>query len=100
MPSPHVRVALAQVNPTVGDLAGNAAKVRSATARARAAGATLVVFPELCLSGYPPRDFLDLPEFVERCRRTLEELAQPAEWSRGLSVVVGFPEAPAGAPPP
>jgi NAD+ synthase (glutamine-hydrolysing) len=100
MPSPHVRIALAQVNPTVGDLSGNAAKVRSATNRARAAGATLVVFPELCLCGYPPRDFLDLPEFVERCRQTLEELAQPAEWSRGMAVVVGFPEAPAGAPPP
>jgi NAD+ synthase (glutamine-hydrolysing) len=94
------RVALAQVNPTVGDLAGNAAKVRLAAGRARAAGASLVVFPELCLCGYPPRDFLDLPDFVERSRLALEELAQPAEWSRGLSVVLGFPEAPAGAPPP
>jgi len=100
MPPPPTRIALAQVNPTVGDLDGNAAKVRSATARARAAGAEVVLFPELCLSGYPPRDFLDLPEFVERCRRTLEELARPAEWSRGIAVVVGFPEAPEGAPPP
>jgi NAD+ synthase (glutamine-hydrolysing) len=100
MPPPHVRVALAQVNPTVGDLAGNAAKVRAATARARAAGATLVLFPELCLCGYPPRDFLDLPEFVQRCGQTLAELAEPAEWSRGMALVVGFPEAPEGAPPP
>jgi NAD+ synthase (glutamine-hydrolysing) len=100
MPPPPTRIALAQVNPTVGDLAGNAAKIRSATARARAAGASLVLFPELCLCGYPPRDFLDLPEFVARCRTTLEELARPAEWSRGIAAVVGFPEAPEGAPPP
>ncbi|HET6440242.1 MAG TPA: NAD+ synthase [Anaeromyxobacter sp.] len=100
MPPPHRRIALAQVNPTVGDFIGNAEKVRRTSARAREKGATLVVFPELCLCGYPPRDFLDLPEFVERCRRSLAELAQPAEWSRGISVVLGFPEAPPGAPPP
>ncbi len=96
----HTRIALAQVNPTIGDLAGNAAKIRAATERARAAGAALVVFPELCLCGYPPRDFLDLPDFVDRCRRTLADLAAPAEWSRGIGVVLGFPEAPEGAPPP
>jgi NAD+ synthase (glutamine-hydrolysing) len=99
MPS-HTRIALAQVNPTVGDLAGNAARIRAATARARAAGASLIVFPELCLCGYPPKDFLDLPEFVERTRRTLTELASPAEWSREMAIVLGFPEAPEGAPPP
>src|SRR5512142_2514004 len=100
MPPAPTRIALAQVNPTVGDFAGNAARVRTATERARAAGARLVVFPELCLSGYPPRDFLDLPEFVERGRRTLAELAQAAEWSRGMAVVLGFPEPDADAPPP
>jgi NAD+ synthase (glutamine-hydrolysing) len=96
----HTRIALAQVNPTVGDFAANAARVRLAAGRARAAGATLVVYPELGLCGYPPRDFLDLPEFVERCRKTLDELASPAEWSRGLSLAVGFPEADPAAPPP
>jgi len=97
---PPRRIALAQVNTTVGDFAGNAAKIRDATALARAAGATLVVFPELALCGYPPRDFLDMPEFLARAGRTLSELAAPAEWSRGLSIVLGFPEAPEGAPPP
>jgi len=97
---PPRRIALAQVNTTVGDLAGNAARIREATALARGAGATLVVFPELALSGYPPRDLLDLPEFLDRCGRTLAELAAPADWSRGLSIVVGFPEAAADAPPP
>jgi hypothetical protein len=71
--APPGRIALAQIDPTVGDLAGNAARIRSATERARAAGATLVVFPELALSGYPPRDLLDLPEFLDRCARTLDD---------------------------
>jgi NAD+ synthase (glutamine-hydrolysing) len=97
---PSGRIALAQIDTTVGDFAGNAAKIRQATERARAAGASLAVFPELALCGYPPRDFLDLPEFLDRARRTLAELAGPAEWSRGVAVVVGFPEAPEGAPPP
>jgi NAD+ synthase (glutamine-hydrolysing) len=88
------------VNPTVGDFDGNAAKVRRATELARAAGATIAVFPELCLCGYPPRDLLDLPDFVARVRRTLDELARPAEWSRGVAVAIGFAEAPDGAPPP
>jgi NAD+ synthase (glutamine-hydrolysing) len=94
------RIALAQVNPTVGDFAGNAAKIREVTARARAAGAGLVVFPELVLCGYPPRDFLDLPDFLASARRTLEELARPGAWSSGIAVVVGFPEADPAAPPP
>jgi NAD+ synthase (glutamine-hydrolysing) len=94
------RIALGQIDTTVGDFAGNAARIRAVTERARAAGAHVVVFPELAICGYPPRDFLDLPEFLERARRTLAELAQPAEWSRGVAVVVGFPEAAPGAPPP
>jgi NAD+ synthase (glutamine-hydrolysing) len=98
--APPGRIALAQIDPTVGDFAGNAARIREATERARAAGATLVLFPELAVSGYPPRDLLDLPEFLARARETFEELARPAAWSRGVAVVVGFPEAPAGAPAP
>jgi NAD+ synthase (glutamine-hydrolysing) len=94
------RIALAQIDTTVGDFAGNAARVRAATERARAAGARLVVFPELTLSGYPPRDFLDLPEFLAQAGRALGELAQPAEWSRDVALAVGFPEVVPGAPPP
>ncbi|ABC80061.1 NAD+ synthase [Anaeromyxobacter dehalogenans] len=94
------RIALAQVNTTVGDFAGNAARVRAAAEVARDAGAALAVFPELTVCGYPPRDLLDLPDFLERARQALEELARPAAWSKGIALVVGFPEAPAGAPPP
>jgi NAD+ synthase (glutamine-hydrolysing) len=104
VPSPSVpsaaRIALAQIDTTVGDFAGNAERIRAATAIARGAGATLVVFPELALCGYPPRDLLDFPEFLARARAALEELARPAEWSRGVAVALGFPEAVPGAPPP
>jgi NAD+ synthase (glutamine-hydrolysing) len=97
---PPGRIALAQIDTTVGDFAGNAGRVRSATSLARARGATLVVFPELTLSGYPPRDLLDQPEFLQAAGRTLAELAAPAEWSSGIAVAVGFPEVVADAPPP
>ncbi len=97
---PSGRIALAQIDTTVGDFDGNAARIRDATARARAAGATLAVFPELALCGYPPRDLLDLPEFLDRAARALAELARPADWSRGIAVALGFPEAAPGAPPP
>jgi NAD+ synthase (glutamine-hydrolysing) len=99
VPTP-TRIALAQVNTTVGDFAGNAARIRAATEKARAAGASVVAFPELAVSGYPPRDFLDLPEFAERAGRTVADLAAPAEWSRGIAIVVGFPELVPVAPPP
>jgi NAD+ synthase (glutamine-hydrolysing) len=97
---PPRRVALSQINTTVGDFAGNAARIRELTARARAHGASLVLFPELALSGYPPRDFLDLPEFLAQAERALADLAAPAEWSRGVAVVVGFPERAPDAPAP
>jgi len=94
------RIALAQINCTVGDFAGNASLVRDRVQRARQGGATLVLFPELSLCGYPPRDFLDQRSFVSRAESTLRELAQPAEWSRGVAFAVGFPEAAPGAAPP
>ena len=56
-----LRVALAQINSTVGDLDGNSRKIREYIARARAQGAELVVFPELALTGYPPEDLLSRP---------------------------------------
>jgi len=98
--APSGRIALGQIDTTVGDFAGNAERIRAATAVARAAGATLAVFPELALCGYPPRDFLDFPEFLDRAASALADLARPGEWSRGVAVVVGFPEAAPGAPPP
>lgn len=94
------RIALAQIDVTVGDFAGNVEKIRAATDAARGAGARLVLFPELTLCGYPPRDFLDLPEFVARARAALDDLVQDPAWSRDLSILVGFPEPVTDAPPP
>ena len=99
-PVPAKRIALAQIDTTVGDLDGNAGRIRACTSLAREAGAGLVIFPELAICGYPPRDFLDMPEFVDRCAAAVAELARPGDWSRGVAVAFGFPEKAPGAPPP
>lgn len=81
-----MRIALAQINPTVGDLAGNRRLVEESAAKAAAAGAQLVLLPELALTGYPPMDLLERRGFVEDQLRELEALA-PA--SRRIAIAVG-----------
>ncbi|MHB1025105.1 MAG: NAD+ synthase [Desulfobacteria bacterium] len=85
--SKKLRVALAQVNATVGDIAGNVRKVLSACGRAREAGANLVAFPEMVLPGYPPEDLLLRPSFVEENLAAWREVAGSAH---GVTVVAGF----------
>jgi NAD+ synthetase len=70
-----VKIALAQINPTVGDFTGNLEKIVAASRRAAAQGARLTVFSELVLCGYPPADFLEKPSFLARCRAAVDELA-------------------------
>lgn len=82
-------VALAQINPLVGDVAGNAALMRQAAAQARSGGAQVVVFPELSLTGYPPEDLLLLPGFLHACEAQLQQLAQ--ETDADLLWLVGAP---------
>ncbi|HEY6776624.1 MAG TPA: NAD+ synthase [Thermoleophilaceae bacterium] len=84
-----LRVALAQVNPTVGDVRGNARLIADHISRARDEGAGLVVFPELSLSGYPPEDLLLKTDFLDAVASALEELAAQ---THGIAAVVGFPE--------
>ncbi|MBX5470774.1 MAG: NAD+ synthase [Thermoleophilaceae bacterium] len=84
-----LRVALAQIDARVGDIAGNAALISDRIAAARDAGAALVVFPELALTGYPPEDLLLKTSFLARTGEALEELA--AE-THGIVALVGFPE--------
>ncbi|MBI5548479.1 MAG: NAD+ synthase [Deltaproteobacteria bacterium] len=84
-----MRIALAQINTTVGAFEQNAARIKDYTERAKARGAQLVLFPELGLVGYPPKDFLELPEFVHQAERALEDLSRPAAWNRGISVYLG-----------
>jgi NAD+ synthase (glutamine-hydrolysing) len=88
---PTVKVALAQINPTVGDLAGNAAKIVEFARRAHAQGAQLVITPELSLCGYPPEDLLLRPAFMEACRASLVDCAKALADLPGLHVVVGHP---------
>jgi NAD+ synthase (glutamine-hydrolysing) len=86
-----LRVALAQINPTVGDLPGNSRKIKEWIGRARDEGAQLVVFPELALTGYPPEDLLLKTHFVDSAGAALEELARETE-DGDLVALVGFPE--------
>jgi NAD+ synthase (glutamine-hydrolysing) len=86
-----IKVALAQINPTVGDLAGNARRIVDAARRAHAAGAQLVVTPELALCGYPPEDLLLRPAFMRGCAEALAGIAAELATCRGLHVLVGHP---------
>ena len=92
LPSPPaVRIALAQFNTTVGDLAGNAQRIVDCARQAHAAGACLLLAPELALTGYPPEDLLLRPAFMQACARALTDLAAALAPLAGLSVVVGHP---------
>lgn len=82
-----LRLALAQINTTVGDLPGNAAKVKEYLDKARSDGVDLVLFPELTLAGYPPEDLLLKPGFAAANRAALESLLP---YTQGLTTVVGF----------
>lgn len=86
-----MKVALAQINATVGDLAGNARRIAEAARSAHAQGATLVVAPELSLTGYPPEDLLLRPAFMQACADTLGALAAELAGCDGLHLVVGHP---------
>src|SRR6202161_4073715 len=73
-----MKIALAQINSTVGDLCGNAKRILAFAGRAAEAGASVVVFPELSLTGYPPRDLLEKESFLDRTEQHLERLAADA----------------------
>ena len=88
-----MKIALGQINPTVGDFAGNAAKMVEYSHRAQAGGAGLILFPELAVCGYPPRDLVERGSFVTHNREAVERIA--AE-TRGIAVICGL-VTPAGA---
>jgi NAD+ synthase (glutamine-hydrolysing) len=86
-----LRVALAQINVTVGDVQGNAHKIMEAARRAFADGAQLVVAPELALTGYPPEDLLLRPGFIQACAQAVLDVAHGLQDCAGLHVVFGHP---------
>jgi NAD+ synthase (glutamine-hydrolysing) len=83
-----MRLALAQINPTVGDLDGNRALILERLDAAKDAGADVVVFPELAVTGYPPEDLLLRPGFLRAAERSLEQIARA---SHGVTLLVGTP---------
>ena len=87
--SAELTIAIAQINPTVGDIPGNLARMRAARADAAAAGADLVVFSELVVVGYPPEDLVLKQAFLEEARRAVEELARDTD--DGPALIVGAP---------
>jgi NAD+ synthase len=96
MTAPRIlKLALAQLNPTVGDVEGNAAKALEGWRRARALGADAVMFSELFLAGYPPEDLVLKPAFQDSCRTACERLAR--ETADGPAVLIGLPWVENGA---
>jgi NAD+ synthase (glutamine-hydrolysing) len=91
----HLRVALAQIDTTVGDVEGNVRLISESIERARDGGAQLVILPELCLSGYPPEDLVLRRDFLDAVRQGLDAIAAEVE---GTVALVGFPE-PVERPP-
>jgi len=84
-----MKIALAQINTVVGAIEGNARRVKDWVRRAEALGADLVCFPELTLTGYPPKDLLALPDFVEANAKAIEDLTR---WTTSPAAIVGFVE--------
>ena len=82
-----MKIALGQINPTVGDFTGNADKIAEFAQRAQAAGAAMVLFPELSVCGYPPRDLVERTSFVARNREAIERIAAR---TRGIAVICGL----------
>src|SRR5438105_15033978 len=85
----RLRLALSQLNVTVGDIAGNEAKIRRDLKLARDAGAQLVLFPELAVTGYPPEDLLLKEHFLRDARAAVDRIAADA---KGIVAIVGYPE--------
>src|SRR5262245_11323923 len=83
-----MKIAIAQMNATVGDLGGNVARIADFAARAQRAGADLMVTPELALCGYPPEDLLLREDFLSACEHALSDLAAR---TRDITLVVGHP---------
>lgn len=82
-----MKIALGQINPTVGDFSGNAAKITEFSRRAQAAGAGLILFPELSICGYPPRDLVERPSFIAKNQ---EAATRIAESTSGIAVICGL----------
>ncbi|MCG6945202.1 MAG: NAD+ synthase [Deltaproteobacteria bacterium] len=87
-----MKITLAQLNPTVGDICGNVAKVTQTLSQCRKDSPDLVVFPELFLVGYPPRDLLERPSFIARTNEAIRELSEVSQKYPHTGIIVGAPQ--------
>jgi len=83
-----MKIAVSQLNYTIGDIEGNSAKIIREILRAKGADADLVIFSELSVCGYPPKDLLDYPNFINRCQDALDQIRLQTE---NIGVLVGAP---------
>jgi NAD+ synthase (glutamine-hydrolysing) len=83
-----MKIALAQLNYHIGNFEANTKKIIETIQTQKADGVDLVVFSELCISGYPPRDFLEYPEFIELCKSSADEIAKATQ---GIACIIGLP---------
>ena len=83
----EVKIALGQINPTIGDFSGNSRKIIEYARTAQAAGAEMILFPELSVCGYPPRDLVEKPAFVAKNQETTQQIACAVP---GISIICGF----------
>ncbi|MFK7904796.1 MAG: nitrilase-related carbon-nitrogen hydrolase, partial [Chitinophagales bacterium] len=83
-----MRIAIAQQNYHIGNFEANYQKIRTAVDAAKAQGADIVAFPELAVCGYPPRDFLEFEDFINKCQEVIEKLKQDSD---SIAIVVGAP---------
>lgn len=84
-----MNVAIAQINPTIGDIPGNIGKILSCIKRGRAAGTDLIIFPELTITGYPPKDLLCRDDFLNQVATALSDVVVPA--TEGIAILLGCP---------
>ena len=84
-----MRIALGQINPTIGDFPGNLALIERFAREAAARGAELAVFPELCITGYPPRDLVEKPDFIAKSEEAVIKLAQATK-DLPIAIIAGY----------
>ena len=93
-----MRIALAQINNTVGDLSANAAKILDFARQGERAGAEIVVFPELALTGYPPRDLVEKQSFLQRTEEELQSIARESAQLKSALILGYVGQSPEGSP--
>ena len=91
-----MKITLAQINPVVGDIAGNVEKITDIVSDAAADGPDLIVFPEMCLTGYPPKDLVERPAFIAQAAGALKSIEEWSAKHGGTGIIVGLPMASEG----